>query len=160
VLPLFGEGIAGKSYVVTRQRRLNCYFENRRDGDKTKVAVYGTPGLVAAFQPATPLSQPLRGFLGTQSALYLVAYNQFQSVPSTGATIATGTLGTTSGIVSMAFSPTQVVIVDGANGYLYVPATTTFSMIGASFPNGARTTTFVAAFFVAEQPGTQQFWVS
>ena len=157
---MFGEGIAGKSYVVTRQRRLNCYFENRPDGDKTKIAVYGTPGLVAAFQPSTPLNQPLRGFLGTQSALYIVAYNQFQSLTSTGASLATGTLGTTAGVVSMAFSPTQVVIVDGAAGYLYVPATTTFSTIGASFPNGARTTTFVAGFFVAEQPGTQQFWVS
>lgn len=157
---MFGEGIAGKSYVVTRQRRLNCYFENRRDADKTKIAVYGTPGLVAAFQPSTPLNQPLRGFLGTQSALYIVAYNQFQSLSSTGGTLATGNLGTTAGIISMAFSPTQVVIVDGAAGYLYVPSTSTFSVIGASFPNGARTTTFVAGFFCAEQPGTQQFWVS
>jgi hypothetical protein len=160
IVPMFGEGIAGKSYVVTRQRRLNCYFENRRDGDKTKIAVYGTPGLVAAFQPSTPLNQPLRGFLGTQSALYIVAYNQFQSLTATGASLATGTLGTTAGIVSMAFSPTQVVIADGAAGYLYVPSTTTFSTIAANFPNGARTTTFVAGFFVAEQPGTAQFWVS
>jgi Phage stabilisation protein len=160
VIPLFGEGIAGKSYVVTRQRRLNCYFENRRDRDKTKVAVYGTPGLVAAFQPSTPLSQPLRGFLGTQGALYIVGYNQFQSISSTGTALATGTLGTTAGIVSMAFSPTQVVIADGAAGYLFIPATSAFSTINASFPNGARTTTFVSGFFVAEQPGTQQFWTS
>ena len=160
IVPLFGSGIAGKSFVVTRQRRLNVYFENRQDADKTHVAAYGTPGLVAAFMATTPLSQPLRGLLGTQSALYLVAYNQFQSVTSTGASLATGTLGTTSGLVSIAFSPTQVVIADGAQGYLYTPATTTFTTIAASFPNGAKTVTFVAGFFVAEQPGTAQFWVS
>jgi hypothetical protein len=135
-------------------------MENRQDGDKTRVAVYGTPGLVAAFQPTTPLSQPLRGFLGTQSALYLVAYNQFQVVTSTGVALHTGTLGTTAGFVSMAFSPRQVVIVDGSAGYIYTPQFTTFFPLAPAFPNGAKTVTFVAGFFVAEQPGTAQFWVS
>jgi hypothetical protein len=157
---LFGSGIAGQSYVVTRQRRLNVYLENRQDGDKTRVAIYGTPGLVARFQASTPLSQPLRGFLGTQSALYLVAYNQFQSVTSSGAVLATGTLGTSSGLVSMAFSPTQVVIADGSAGYLFTPATSAFTTLAPAFPAGARTCTFVAGFFVAEQPGSQVFWVS
>lgn len=160
IIPLFGSGIGGKSYVVTCQRRLNCYFENREDGDKTRVAIYGTPGLVAKFTPSTPSNQPMRGILGTQSALYLVASNQFQSVNSLGVAIASGTIGSSAGLVSLAFSPTQVVIVDGAAGYLFTPGTSAFSTIGASFPNGARTVTFVASFFVAEQPGTQQFWVS
>jgi hypothetical protein len=159
-VPLFGAGIGDKSFVVTRQRRLNVYFENRRDGDKTKVAVYGTPGLVAAFRPSTPLGLPLRGFLGTQSALYLVAYNQFQSVDSTGAAIVTGTVGTSSGLVSMAYSPTQVVLVDGASAYLYTPGSLTFAPISGFTATGARTVTFVGGFFVCEQPGTQNFWVS
>lgn len=160
IVPLFGSGIAGKAFVVTRQRRLNCYFENREDGDKSQVVVYGTPGLVASFMAASPLSQPMRGMLGTQTALYLVAYNQFQSVTATGAILATGTIGTTSGLVSLAYSSTQVLVVDGSLGYLYTPSTTAFATIAASFPNGAKTVTFVASFFVAEQPGTQQFWVS
>jgi len=122
--------------------------------------VYGTPGLVAALKPASAFSQPLRGFQGTQNALYIVAYNQFQSITAGGTALATGTLGTTAGLVSMAFSPTQLVITDGAAGYLFNPGTNTFTVIGPSFPNGARTTTFVAGFFVAEQPGTSQFWVS
>lgn len=122
--------------------------------------MFGTPGLVASFVATTPLGLPMRGLMGTQTALYLVAYNQFQSVSSAGAVFASGTLGTTAGLVSMAYSPTQVVLVDGAAGYLYVPATLTFSAIGASFPSGAKTITFVSSFFVAEQPGSQQFWVS
>lgn len=135
-------------------------MENRQDGDKTRVAVFGTPGLVASFMLSTPFSQPVRGFLGTQSALYIVSYNQFQSVSATGVVLASGTLGTTAGIVSLAFSPTQVVVTDGSLGYLYVPATQTFSTLGGAFPNGARTVTFVAGFFVAEQPNSSQFWVS
>ena len=124
------------------------------------MAVFGTPGLVASFNANSPLSLPMRAMLGTQSALYLVAYNQFQSVTSIGTVIASGTLNTSAGLVSIAYSPTQVVIADGANGYLYTPASLAFATIGASFPNGAKTVTFVSSFFVAEQPGTQQFWVS
>ena len=160
IVPLFGSGVAGKSFVVTRQRRLNCYYELREDADKTKVAIFGTPGLVALFTVSTPFSTPIRGFLGTQTALYLVAYNQFQSVTNTGAVIATGTVNTTNGMCSLAFNATQVVIADGANGYLFTPGSNTFSTIAASFPNGARTVTFVSSFFVAELPGTQQFFVS
>lgn len=122
--------------------------------------MYGTPGLVASFMASSPFALPMRGMLGTQTALYLVAYNQFQSVTSTGAVLASGSLGSVTGLVSIAYSPTQVVIADGAAGYLYTPATLTFTTIGASFPNGAKTVTFVSSFFVAEQPGTQQFWVS
>lgn len=160
ILPLFGSGTAGKSFVVTRQRRLNVYFEDRKDGDKTKVAVYGTPGLVASFTPSTPGGLPLRGFQGTQSALYLVAYNQFQSVNSAGVAFASGTLGTTSGLVSITYSPSQVVLVDGSSAYLYTPATLILAAIVGFTATGARTCTFVAGFFVAEQPGTQFFWVS
>jgi hypothetical protein len=160
IMPLFGEGTFAKSAVVTRQRRLNVYFEQRKDRDKTRIAIYGTPGLVADFTTNTPLGLPLRGFQGTQTALYLAAYNQFQSVAANGSVLASGTLSTTAGLVSIAYSSTQVVIVDGSNGYTYTPATTTFATI-SSFPaTGARTVTFVAGFFVAEQPGTQTFWVS
>lgn len=157
---LFGASTRAKSPVVTVQRRLNVYLENRKDGDKTRIAIYGTPGLVADFTTTTPAGLPLRGFQGTQTALYLAAYNQFQSVAANGSVLASGTLNTTSGLVSMAYSSTQVVIVDGNTGYTYTPATTTFASIGSFPATGARTVTFVAGFFVAEQPGTQTFWVS
>lgn len=160
ITPLFGVGTVGKSSVVTTQRRLNCYFEVRKDRDKSKIACYGTPGLVLKFTLTTPLNLPVRGMLGSQSALYVVAYNQFQSVSSTGTALYTNTIGTISGSVSIAYNPTQVVIVDGAAGYLYTPGAGTFAAIAASFPNGAKTVTQVAGFFVAEQPGSQKFWVS
>jgi len=159
-MPLFGAGTYAKSAVVTRQRRLNVYLENRRDKDKTRIAIYGTPGLVSSFTTTTPSGLPLRGFQGTSTALYLAAYNQFQSVAANGSVLASGTLNTTSGLVSIAYSSTQVVIVDGNTGYTYTPSTNTFAQI-PSFPAiGARTVTFVSGFFVAEQPGTQTFWVS
>lgn len=162
VVPLFGSGIASKSYVVTRQRRLNCYYERREDKDKTAVAVLGTPGLVAAFQPDTQAGFPMRAMLGTQSDLYVCAYNSFRRMSgTTGVSSFSGTLSTIGGQMSMANNATQVVMVDGVVAYIYTIGTPgTFATIGASFPNGAKTITFVSSFFVAEQPGTQKFWVS
>lgn len=162
VIPIFGEGTYSKSAVVTRQRRLNVYFELRKDKDKTPVACYGTPGLVQKFQLSTPLNLPVRAMLGTQSGLYIAAYNQFQSVSGSGSALFTGSLGTSAGQCSIATNAgnTQVVIVDGSVGYLYTPGASTFAALPASFPNGAKTITYVSNFFVAEQPGSQNFWVS
>lgn len=157
VAPLFGGSIAGKSYPVSRQRRVNCYYENRSDGDKAKVVVYGTPGLVQLF--TMPNSAPVRGMLGTESALYAVSGNQFYSLSGAGASLYSATLGTVSGFVSIANSPTQLVVVDGTSGYLFQNGALA-QINSPGFPTGARTVTFVSSYFVCEQPGTQQFWVS
>lgn len=156
VVPLFGDGIHGRSAAVTRQRRLNCYFDLRKDGDKTRVAVYGTPGLTEAFT----LSDVARGLLGTDTGLYAVCGNEFQSLDMTGSVIGSGTLDTASGYVAMDSSASQVVVVDGASGYVWDGSTLTQIDSSGGFPFGAHTVAFVGGFFVAEQPGTQQFWVS
>ena len=160
IIPLFGGATASKSPVVTRQRRLNVYYDNRPDGDKTKVAVYGTPGLVTSFTLSTPSSLPLRGFSGEQSHMYAVAYNQFYKLNSSGSVLTTNSLATYSGNVSIAAASTQAVVVDGVNGYLYTDSSGTLTTISPWQATGAQTCTFVGGFFVAEQPGTQKFWVS
>jgi hypothetical protein len=141
---------------VTRQRRLNAYFENRPDQDKTKIAVYGTPGLQQLF---TIGANPLRGFSGDQSYLYAVSGSTFyQVLPKNGFVEATGTLNTSSGNCTIQVSPTQVIIVDSNVGYCF-----TGGVLRTIVPwqaSGAKTVTFCSGFFVAEQPGTQTFWVS
>ena len=157
VVPLFGAGIQGRSLPVTAQRRLNCYFEQRPDGDKANIVVYGTPGLVNLGT----MPDKVRRMLGTQSLLYVVAGTTLYSVSTSYVQTALGTLNTNSGTVSMANNPSQIIIVDGVNGYLYTPATGAFGPITSpGFPNGANTVTFVSGYFVVEQPGSQYFWVS
>ena len=157
---IFGEGIYSKSAVVTRQRRLNCYLEVRKDGDKSTIVLYGTPGMGLAFNASTPQNNPARGLIGNQSALYEVAVNQFLSLSSTGARQFTGAIGTASGSVSMALNPTQVIIVDGSAGYIFTPAGPTLAQIGGAFPNGARTVAQCNGFFLCELPGTNEVFVS
>lgn len=157
-VPLFGSGIYGKSYVVTRQRRLNCYLEQRQDGDKSKVVIYGTPGLVPAFSIS---NQPVRGLFGNQTSLFAVSANKFQHLTKFGTPVATGTMTSSSAsLVTMATNNVQVVVADGLVGYLYTIASQAFAAMSASYPAKALTVTNVAGFFVAEQPGSQQFWVS
>ena len=227
-LPIFGEGIYSKSAVVTRQRRLNCYLEIRKDDDKSSIVAYGTPGLQLAFNASTPQNSPARGLVGNDSALYEVAGDQVLSLSQTGQMLASAMLGTISGSVGMALNPTQLLIVDGSAGYIFTTSavavvftgdvaggatsatllspwgsgstsfpvtfsdgeirqvtltnnatTATWSKpltgnvtatasiasgsiisVGASFPNGALTAAYCNGFFICEDPGTNQFFVS
>lgn len=157
ITPIFGNGIANKSLPVTAQRRLNVYFENRPDGDKTNIAVFGTPGLVTKATLATKA----RGLYGLQSTLYAVAGTQLYSITTGWAATALGTLSTSTGSVSMASNPSTLIVVTGSNGYLYNYSTAAFTQITSSgYPTAAQTVTFVGGYFVCEQPGTQYFWVS
>ena len=169
---LFGSGVYGKSAVVTRQRRVNCYYEMRADGDKAKVVIYGTPGLVPMFVVGSPLQTPVRAILGpTNSLLFVVTYNQFQQItpPTTTSGTSnvpvkfTGSIGTISGIASMAANPaaSQIVTVDGSSGWVFnVAAQTIAALVASWFVPGAKTITNVGGYFVTEIPNTAQFAVS
>jgi hypothetical protein len=157
---LFGEGVYSKSSVVTRQRRLNCYLEVRKDGDKSTIVCYGTPGMKFAFNGANPLNNPMRGLIGNDTALYAVAGNLVRSLTQAGAAITSGIIGSSTGLVGMALNPTQLLIVDGVAGYVLTTATGAITVAPAAFPNGAKTATYCNGFGICEQPGTNQFFVS
>lgn len=159
-IALFGEGINSRSPVVTRQRRLNCYLEVRKDQEKSSIVLYGTPGLRLAFNAATPLNNPMRGMIGNDTALYVVVGNQVKSLSAAGSTLTSGTIGTSVGLVGMALNPTQLMVVDGSQGYVFSPSTGSVTLPSGAFPNGANTVAYCNGFFAAEQPGTNQFFVS
>ena len=164
--PLFGAGVYGKSAVVTRQRRVNCYYEMRADGDKAKVVVYGTPGLKFQVNIAQPSNLPLRALLcANETGLYGLQGNQFLSIAPNGTTFFKGTINTISGLASLAVNPaaSQVMLVDGKDGWVYQPAAGTFLILAATgtwWTPGARTVTNVGGYFVSEIPGTGEFGVS
>lgn len=164
-VPLFGSGVFGKSAVVTRQRRLNCYYELRPDGDKAKVVIYGTPGLALKYTLASPGNTPTRAIMGVaDTSLYAVVGNQFQSLSPAGMPVNTATIGTSSGLCSLAANPagSQICMVDGSQGYVYVAATGLINFLptGSWFVPGAKTLTNVGGYFVSEYPGTAEFGVS
>ena len=159
-VPIFGEGVYAGASIITQQRRLNCYLEVRKDKEKSSVICRGTPGLKLAFNAATPANFPMRGMVGNNTGLYVVASNQVKSLSATGATLKSGSISTSIGLTGMALNPTQVMVVDGRFGYVFNPATGAVTQVGASFPNGALTICYCNGFFICESPGTNQFFVS
>ena len=100
---------------------------------------------------------------GGETGLYAVVSNSFQALNSNLVVTYAGVIGTTSGLASMCTNPanSQVLVVDGARGYIYTPALgLTAAPTGSWFVPGAQTCTNVGGYFVTEIPNTNQFAVS
>jgi hypothetical protein len=152
-VPLLGNGVFGKSAVVTSQRRVNCYVEKRGDQDKSEIAVYQTPGLTlftnAGVGPIRAMrSMPNLGLMFVVSGSYLYAINNAGTVTNFWGPIAAGTTP-----VGICDNGIEVIVVDGVNGYIYNTTTNTFGQIvDANFPNGAFTVAFNDGYFIVDDP--------
>lgn len=158
IAPIFGLGQQGKSATVSAQRHLNLYAEIVPDGDKTKIAFYGTPGdtLFTNFGDT-----PIRGAIEIGDLAYVVHRGTFYEVNNAGTRTSRGTLNTTSGRVDLAYDGTRILMVDGTNGYTYTPGTTTFAqVVSANFPNGAKTVTWLDGQFCVDTGNSDSFYIS
>lgn len=157
-VPLFGVGLRGKSPVVSGQRRINCYVEIQKEEDKTRLAIYGTPGL-SLFSDTG--SYPWRGAREEGDLVYFVSGDKFQSMNAAGAVTELGSVATSSGFVGIESNGNEIGIVDGANGYTYNKTTGVFAQIAAAgFPSGAKTLAYQGGYFIAENQGSGQYNIS
>jgi Phage stabilisation protein len=155
---LFGLGIQSKSPNVTSQRRLNIYYEMSKQEDKTKVVAYGTAGtrLFVTFGDT-----PCRVVYAFGNYVYAVHRNTFWQIDNSGAKVAKGTIGTTTGRISIADNGVQIMFVDGTKGYIYNTQTNVFAQItDTDFPANPNTVTFLARVFIATFTGTGRFYIS
>ena len=169
-IPLFGSSLTAYSPYISRQQRLNCFFEIRPDGDKNNLIIRGTPGLTAWIDLP---SAPIRGWLVVANVLYVVCGLLLCKVATNGAVTALGSLDAAStGNVDMADNAVQLLIVDGQAGYVYTIISGTYAqsalnaagsfgkLTDANFPNGAASITFLDGRLIAAKPDTRQFYVS
>jgi len=155
--PLFGLGQTGKSPNVTAQERINCYAEIQREEDKTKVAYYNLPGCVDFINlGASPARQ--QHVMAVSAFEYVVHEDTLYEVDNAGTVTSRGTLNTAVGSVCMTDNGTEILIVDGVNGYIYDTVALTFTQIvAAGFPNGCVTCTFLGGRFIVEVPDSGTF---
>lgn len=121
-LRVLGPGISGRSKAISAQKRLNLYMEVRRDEDKSDLVAFGTPGL----RPFVDFgNQPARGLWWFEAinTLFAVSYDRLLEIRGDGSYTERGILNSKTGNVSMADNGLQLMIVDGANGYIYTPTT-------------------------------------
>jgi hypothetical protein len=169
-ISLFGSGLLSNSAVISRQRRLNCFFEIRADGDKQQLVVRGTPGLLSILELP---GFPIRGGRVISNALYIVAGLYLCRIQSNLAVSILGTFDANStGMCCLTDNGVQLLIVDGVVGYVYTLVTGSYAqsalntagsfgkITDANFPNGATSCTFMDGRGIVEKPNTRQFYCS
>jgi hypothetical protein len=135
---------------------INCYIVGME-----------TPGKAPFVQPAVDgytefadLGAEIRGTLTTNDRTYFVAGSGLYELTALGASALRGTLLTSTGPVSMAFGVSQLVIVDGDNGYVMDHATSTFTQITGDGWHGSNTVSFLDNYFLFVRPDSGQFYIS
>jgi len=171
IVPLWDQGTGYKSFPVSRQRRLNCYIEQRSSfsnfsiegADKTPISVYGTHGLTLFTATG---STPVRGArtIPYLTVTYYVAGNTIYVLNTAGISAPIGTINTATGYVGMSDSGEnglQLLIVDGTNGWIVNLSNNTLTMItSAGFPASATTATFLGGYFIVNSTGSGEFFWS
>lgn len=156
-VPLFGLGNVGKSVNVDAQQRLNLYAEVQQDPQKNNIVLYPTPGLVSFVNFG---ASPSRGMYRKGDFLYIVNREHLWRIANDGSMTNLGTLATSVGRVDMSDNGTQIMVVDGPNGYIYNTDTSTFSQITSPGFPGASSVTFLNGYFVITKPNSGQFYCS
>lgn len=157
--PLFGLGFHAKSPNVTVNRLINAYYEFQPEQDRTKVAIYGTPGLLEFLDQGASPWRGLRPF-PTNNKMYGVNSNVFYEINNAGISTARGTIGTSSGFVDISDDGTRIVVTDGTEIYVYntsTPATPIAAVSDADRPSSPNTCCFQGGRILTDEEGTGQF---
>lgn len=157
--PLFGIGLQGKSPNVTANSLVNAYYEFQPERDRTRVAIYGTPGLSLFIDQG---DTPWRGLhtFPASNLLYGVHRGTFYEINNAGVVVSRGTIGTTEGRVDITDDGTLITVVDGSEIYTYdtsAPATPIAAVADADRPTSPNTCIFQAGRILTDEDGTGQF---
>lgn len=157
---LISPGYRGVTDQWDASRLVNWFVARGVSGSKAEFALLGTPGTVLRFNVGT---KPIRGMHVLGNVLYVVSGNNLYSVSASGAVtiISTGDLITNVGPVVMKDNAlqasgtggNQLMIVDGAAGYVYNAVTGNFFTCGT--PEYSVAGALTAGTFLNQEAVTQ-----
>jgi Phage stabilisation protein len=145
------------SLPLSAQRTINAYAEIEPQGAKSRVAVFGVPG-IDPF--ATVGTGPIRGGLDMNGIAYVVSGSSFYSIANDGAVQLLGAGISETGNVSMAGNGFEIIIVNGSLGYSYLVASNNFAQISDPDFLPANSVTNIDNIFAFDIKGTNQFQLS
>jgi Phage stabilisation protein len=148
-VPLFGIGNQGKSLNVDAQQRTNLYVEINGEPEKNILTLYPTAGVT-----------PVRGLYERGNVMYAVHKNTFYGIANNGTAAVFGTLSSYSGRVSIIDNGAQILIVDGAYGYVFNLATLAFTQITAPGFVAGDTCTYINSRFIVQNINSGRFSIS
>ena len=158
-IPFIGQAYTARSLNVDSQRCVNMYPEADPQG-KSVMALYGTPGLTLK-QTATAAASS-RGAWVSGSNLYFVSGNKLYKYNTSYSETPIGTLNTSTGVVRFDENLTQIMLVDGTDGYIVTIATDAFAVIsdGDFTPVNPTHVVNIDGYFIVNDNGTDQFYIS
>jgi hypothetical protein len=152
-IPFVGPSNTARSYNAAVERAVNCYLEKNDDPDRPWV-LYGTPGMTLR---ATLGTSPVRGCIRMGTLTYWVAGDTVYKMDSAYTATSLGIIGTSTGRVGMAHNGTEVLIVDGAKGWL-ATSTTLTEVVDVDFPDGVTFAVYLDNYFLVLGDGTQKLY--
>ncbi len=156
MLPFVGPSYTLSTRKANAQRAVNLYLSGMETPSKDQFIMERVPGL-AVF---ATLGAPVRGAYETAGRAFFVAGSTLYEVTSNGTVVSRGTLSSRAGPVDMVAGLTQLVMVDGPNGYIFTLASNTFAQItDPDFP-GSNTVKYLNGFFLLIEPSTQRAYVT
>jgi Phage stabilisation protein len=155
-LVFVGPSYALATYKASAQRTVNMHLVGMETPSKAPFILEASPGL-AVF---AALGAAIRGCKAVGDRCFVVAGATLYEVSAAGVATSRGTLNTSSGPVEMAYGLTQLVIVDGANGYVLTLSSNAFARITDGDFYGSDTVAYLDGFFVFVRPDTQQFYIT
>jgi hypothetical protein len=147
----------GQARQLSSQRLINGYAEVQKDGAKSRIAVFGFPG-VSLF--GTAGTGPFRGGIVIAGVPYVVSGTQLYSIGSDGSAQLRGAGITGIDRISIDSSLTEVIIVNTVNGFSYQIETEDFVQISDADFREAATVTSINNLFVFDEIDTNRFQVS
>lgn len=172
-VPFVGPSYVARSRSIDAERSINFYPElQESDTAKTKVALIGCPGKrLWLTLPASPIRGMwlVPGSSGVVDRLFVVAgkflYECFQNATS----IQRGELRTLGGFVCMNNNPTQLMITDGSQIYIFDLGTLVFTIVPTGTPDDqgnpnsplfGSTCAYIDDYLVTHQNKTNKFGLS
>ena len=153
-----GPAYLSRSLNMNCQRAVNLYPEVD-ETSKHVIGLYGTPGLTLKV---TAGSGPIRGLYAGETYLYAVSGNEVYYIDTAWtATALSGTLARSTGTVSIDENASQLVLVDGTDGYTVTLPTGAVTTIGdADFPATPSRVAVCDGYAITDNVGTGKFYIS
>lgn len=157
-LPLTGSGTQSENIQFNPSELINLYETTSYGvpGVRSQSALVRTPGTSLAVA----VTGEFRGWIVVNNVLYTVFANTLYSINSAYTKTTLGTIGTSTGRVSMAYNGFHILIDDGTLGYYWDVAGATLNTIVDADYNPSGFVTYQAQSFVYSEPATNVVWVS
>ncbi len=155
-LPFVGPAYRARSRRADAQRCVNLFLEYDDKSPRAPLALYGTPGLLRQW---TFPAGPVRGAVVMAGNSYWVAGNAVYRRAPGGAQTTLGVISTSTGRVGIVTNGAQVLIVDGAAGWIATAGALT-QIADSSFPNGVTAATYQDGYFIVAGDGSGKFYLS